>query len=89
MDTISPKDAAKGVAKLSGFMLHRQDNMMTAIKRKSAEEKQSDVNEEVARIMHMELVISQRRRNVRTLKEKKNPSIGVKMRDAHKKGKKL
>lgn len=35
MDTTSPIDAAKGVAKLSGFILNRWDIMITAIMTKS------------------------------------------------------
>lgn len=35
IDTTSPIDAAKGVAKLSGFILHRCENIMTAIITKS------------------------------------------------------
>lgn len=37
IDTTSPKEAAKGVAKLSGFILHRYEIMMTTIITKSME----------------------------------------------------
>lgn len=35
IETTSPKEAAKGVAKLSGFILHLYEIMMTAIITKS------------------------------------------------------
>ena len=35
IDTTSPTEAAKGVAKLSGFILHRCDAIITAIITKS------------------------------------------------------
>lgn len=39
IDTTSPMDAAKGVAKLSGFILYFLDNKITPTRTKSAKEK--------------------------------------------------
>lgn len=44
MDTTSPIDAAKGVAKLSGFILNRWDIMITAIMTKSIKVKRNFIN---------------------------------------------